>query len=69
MPHYFHDFMGRGEANTFTTHSQELLVALRDVAGLSWGGAEMSSNENGDFMHFDCRQDGFGLVLQSFNFP
>jgi hypothetical protein len=51
VPHYFHDFYSRGQATGLTTHSQELLVALRDVAGLSWGGAEMSSNENGDFMH------------------
>ena len=29
----------------------------------------MSGNENGDFMHFDCRQGGFGKILQSFNFP
>ena len=33
------------------------------------GGAEMSPNENGDFMQFDCRQDNLGRVLQNFNFP
>jgi hypothetical protein len=69
VPHFFHDFYSRSEAPSLTNHSQELLVALRDVAGLSWGGAEMSGNENGDFMHFDCRQDGFGALLQKFNFP
>lgn len=69
VPHLFHDFYGRKDATTLTNHSQELLVALRDVAGLSWGGAEMSGNENGDFMHFDCRQDPLGMVLQHFNFP
>jgi hypothetical protein len=42
------------------THSKELLVALRDVAGLNWGGTEMSSGQNGDFMHFDNRNDDFG---------
>ena len=68
MPHYFQMKSG-GQATTLTNHSQELLVALRDVAGLAWGGAEMSPNENGDFMHFDCRQDSLGRVLQSFNFP
>ncbi|MEP6866190.1 MAG: SH3 domain-containing protein [Deltaproteobacteria bacterium] len=69
VPHFFHDFYGRNDAASLTNHSQELLVALRDVAGFSWGGAEMSGNENGDFMHFDCRQDGFGVLLQQFNFP
>lgn len=58
---------GRSAADRLTTHSQELLVALRDIAGLSWGGAEMSSNENGDFMHFDCRHDTFGKNLYAFN--
>jgi len=62
VPGWFHNNMSRGESQTLTTHSQELLIALRDVAGLSWGGAEMSSNEN-------CRQDSIGTVLQNFNFP
>ncbi len=69
VPHFFHDFYGRSDAASLTNHSQELLVALRDVAGFAWGGAEMSGNENGDFMHFDCRRDGFGALLQQFNFP
>lgn len=41
----------------------EPLLALRDAAGLAWGGVEMSSNENGDFMHFDCRNDPFGKAV------
>lgn len=48
------------DTQSFTNHSQELVVALRDVAGLSWGGTEMSERENGDFMHFDCRTTNFG---------
>lgn len=36
------------------------MIALRDVAGLAWGGTEMSMIENGDFMHFDCRLTDFG---------
>jgi hypothetical protein len=43
-----------------TTHSLDLMVALRDVAGLTFGGSEMSHGDNGDFMHFDCRQDPLG---------
>lgn len=43
-----------------TSLTQEMVIALRDVAGLAWGGAEMSSIENADFMHFDCRLTSFG---------
>jgi hypothetical protein len=43
-----------------TTHSLDLMVALRDVAGLTFGGSEMSHGDNGDFMHFDCRNDPLG---------
>jgi hypothetical protein len=42
------------------TESKELVVALRDAAGLNWGGTEMSMGQNGDFMHFDTRNDGLG---------
>lgn len=63
---YFQDNLGREKADSLTTHTKDLLVALRDVAGLSWGGTEMSNNINGDFMHFDCRQDSFGKHLYTF---
>jgi hypothetical protein len=63
---FFKDFMGRDQAESLTTHSNELLIALRDVAGLAWGGTEMSHPVNGDFMHFDIRQDTLGQ--QAFNF-
>jgi len=43
-----------------TTHSLDLMVALRDVAGLNYGGSEMSHGDNGDFMHFDCRNHPLG---------
>jgi hypothetical protein len=45
-----------------TTHSLDLMVALRDVAGLTFGGSEMSHGDNGDFMHFDCRSDPLGQL-------
>jgi hypothetical protein len=44
-------------------------VALRDVAGLAWGGTEMSTIQNGDFMHFDCRNDEFGKAVVSKTAP
>jgi hypothetical protein len=61
---YFHNGFGRSKATkSFTGIHEDLLVALRDVAGLAWGGTEMSSNENGDFMHFDCRETDFGRTI------
>lgn len=37
----------------------ELVHALRDVAGLSWGAADLGHRESGDFMHFDLRTPQF----------
>lgn len=45
------------------THGKELVIALRDVAGFSWGGVEMSDKENGDFMHFDLRNTSYGQAV------
>jgi hypothetical protein len=55
---YFQDQVGRKQATGLMQHSMDMIVALRDVAGLAWGGTEMSETENGDFMHFDLRFDG-----------
>lgn len=41
----------------------EMVIALRDVAGLAWGGAEIAAGENGDMMHFDCRTTDFGQQM------
>jgi len=57
---WFNDASYRKGMSQLTTIKMPLLVALRDVAGLSWGGTEMGSKENGDFMHFDCRDTAFG---------
>jgi hypothetical protein len=38
----------------FMTMRQELVVALRDVGGLIWGGCDMGG-DSGDMMHFDAR--------------
>jgi hypothetical protein len=54
----FQDQVGREQATGLMQHSMDMIVALRDVAGLAWGGTEMSAVENGDFMHFDMRFDG-----------
>jgi hypothetical protein len=60
----FHDSdRGQAKAEGITNISQDLLVALRDVAGLAWGAGEFTDREggmNGDMMHFDCRNDAVG---------
>jgi hypothetical protein len=59
--HHFQQQEGRKNAKQATNLTMELVIALRDVAGLAWGGTEMSGIENGDFMHFDCRLTDFGV--------
>lgn len=51
---------GKGTNKATNTQGLELTVALRDAGGLMWGGTEMSHGDNGDFMHFDLRQDTVG---------
>lgn len=41
----------------FMTMREELVIALRDVAGLAWGGCDMGG-DSGDMMHFDGRTIG-----------
>jgi hypothetical protein len=57
-----HSF-GRHYATSITNIKEDLVVALRDVAGLAWGGTEMHGAINGDFMHFDCRYDVLGQTV------
>jgi hypothetical protein len=59
----FHKQKSRKDAKQATNQSQELVIALRDAAGLSWGGTEMSPVEGGDFMHWDCRNTDFGRAV------
>lgn len=59
----FHQGGGRENASQLTNLHEELVLALRDAAGLSWGGTDMSMRENGDFMHFDCRDTDFGHAV------
>ncbi|HEX7839663.1 MAG TPA: hypothetical protein VF469_19440, partial [Kofleriaceae bacterium] len=37
--------------------------------GLSGGGTKMSMRENGDFMHFDCRNTAFGYAVYAKTAP
>ena len=60
---WFHLQSGRAEALGPTNLKMEMVIALRDVAGLAWGGTEMDAHENADFMHFDCRQTNFGQQI------
>jgi hypothetical protein len=46
----------RSTTNTgFMDLPEQLVVALRDVAGLPWGAVDFGGRQNGDMMHFDCR--------------
>jgi hypothetical protein len=48
-------------AQSMTNLHNELVIALRDAAGLAWGGTDFpGGNQEGDFMHFDCHNDSFG---------
>jgi hypothetical protein len=59
----FHTQKSRKDAKQVTNQSQELVISLRDAAGLAWGGTEMSPAESGDFMHWDCRLTDFGRAV------
>ena len=60
----FHDSERRqNKAKSMTNLHEDMVIALRDVAGLAWGAGEFTASEggvNGDFMHFDCRNDSVG---------
>ena len=58
----FHLQEGRRNAGGPMNLNEEMVIALRDVAGLAWGGAEIAPAENGDMMHFDCRTTAFGVT-------
>ncbi len=44
----------------FLNLDRELVLALRDHAGLAWGAVDFGPRANGDIMHFDCRLDELG---------
>ncbi len=47
----------RGHLGAFMTQNRQLVIAMRDVAGLAWGACDFgaTSSSAGDFMHFDAR--------------
>lgn len=68
MPMHFKIFHNKDRkqtnAKSITDISSDLLLALRDAAGLAWGGTDFpGANEQGDFMHFDCRADSWGASV------
>jgi len=48
----------------FTSLQDELVTALRDAAGLRWGGTDLGG-DNGDLMHFDAGTDGTARRLRN----
>ena len=59
------NFTGRAPLLGFLSLRRNLVVALRDGAGLAWGAIDFGASESGDVMHFDCRRDGLGAVLRN----
>jgi hypothetical protein len=55
------NFTGRDPRNGFMNLHRDLVVALRDVAGLAWAAVDIGA-ECGDMMHFDDRLAGVGRV-------
>lgn len=58
------NFTGRDPRLGFLSLHRDLVVALRDGAGLAWGAVDFGVSESGDVMHFDCRRDGVGALLR-----
>ena len=56
---------GREPRHGFLNLHKELVVALRDVAGLAWGAVDFGDEQSGDMMHFDCRRDGVGRIVSA----
>ncbi|MFT7578596.1 MAG: hypothetical protein ACI9MR_000254 [Myxococcota bacterium] len=55
---------GAGTKNSgFMSYKKELIVALRDIAGLAWGGCDLGF-DSGDMMHFDMRSTQMGSSVQ-----
>lgn len=52
-------FYQGGNPSGFLNFPLELIAALRDVAGLGWGGVDIGRSDSGDFMHFDMRNATF----------
>ncbi len=57
------NFSGRDPLLGFLNLDRDLVVALREVAGLAWGAVDFGARESGDVMHFDVRRDGVGQLL------
>jgi hypothetical protein len=58
-------FAGRDPTRGFLNLARELVIALRDVAGLAWGAIDFGPHESGDVMHFDTRRDPVGALLMA----
>jgi len=62
-----HDTMLRGDKSNWhgqtgnlgiMNQSKDVVVALRDVAGLRWGATDMGESQSSDMMHWDNDHDG-----------
>jgi hypothetical protein len=53
----------RSPLSGFLNHHPDLVVALRQQAGLAWGAIDFGSGASGDIMHFDLRTLGVGIII------
>jgi hypothetical protein len=58
------DFGGRDGRRGFFDLPTDLVVALRDRAGLAWGAVDFGAKQSGDVMHFDLRCAPIGRALR-----
>jgi hypothetical protein len=58
------NFGGRDGRKGFFDLPTDLVVALRDHAGLRWGAVDLGATQSGDVMHFDLACAPIGSVLR-----
>jgi hypothetical protein len=56
-------FQRQSPLKGFMSLNQDLVYALRQVAGLAWGALDFGPRASGDMMHFDMRTVGVGKTI------
>ena len=61
-------FGSRNPLHGFLNLNRDLVIALREQACLAWGAVDFGG-ASGDIMHFDCRVEGVGKIINPGNKP
>lgn len=59
------NFKSRDPREGFFDLPADLVVALRDHAGLAWGAVDIGETQSGDLMHFDLRRLPIGKAVRA----